>query len=254
MLLSLLLKGLLSGVIVGFVTGSIRSWVDRFFLVILLVSLMRIPIQDAIVINLIVVALAALMMLIRQTEIVTAVRSDWALVIIPAVLGGMVGRILALNLSASILLTILGVYAILVGVRLVLIKPMPEREEKAHPAWIAPIAGLGGLLAGLISAGGKPFTVPLYNAALGHHPRQAYALASVGVVSGAAMALATQVALGESISQQSLLLAVYLFIVIVLTALIVNRFWTQKLNRIVTLVIAPLLALVGIRFLMMAFA
>ena len=40
-LLLLLLKGLLAGVIVGFVTGSIRSWVDRFFLVIMLVSLMR---------------------------------------------------------------------------------------------------------------------------------------------------------------------------------------------------------------------
>ena len=253
-LIIFLLKGLLSGIIVGFVTGSIRSWVDRFFLVILLVSLMQIPIHDAIVINLVVVALAALMMVIRQTEIVTTVRGDWALVIIPAVLGGMTGRILALHLSPSILLIILGVYAILVGIRLVLIKPMPEREEKAHSAWIAPIAGLSGLLAGLISAGGKPFTVPLYNAALGHHPRQAYALASLGVVSGAWIALTTQVALGEYISQQSLLLAIYLFVVIVLTALIVNRYWTQKLNRIVTLVIAPLLVLVGIRFLMMAFA
>ena len=27
-----------------------------------------------------------------------------------------------------------------------------------------------GLLAGLISAGGKPFAVPAYNNAMGHHP------------------------------------------------------------------------------------
>ncbi len=254
MILTLLLKGLLAGVIVGFVTGSIRSWVDRFFLVIILVGLMQIPIQDAIVINLLVVSLAALMMLLRQTQVVTAVQADWPLVVLPAVLGGVLGRIAALNIRPMVLLAVLGVYAILAGLRLVLIKPLPERENKGHPAWITLIAGLSGALAGLLSAGGKPFTVPLYNAALGHHPRQAYALASLGVVSGAWVALATQMALGQTISQQSLLLAVYLFIVTVLTALIVNRFWSEKLGRIVNLVIAPLLVLVGIRFLMMAFA
>jgi len=186
--------------------------------------------------------------------VVTAVQADWPLVVLPAVLGGVLGRIAALNIRPMVLLAVLGVYAILAGLRLVLIKPLPERENKGHPAWITLIAGLSGALAGLLSAGGKPFTVPLYNAALGHHPRQAYALASLGVVSGAWVALATQMALGQTISQQSLLLAVYLFIVTVLTALIVNRFWSEKLGRIVNLVIAPLLVLVGIRFLMMAFA
>lgn len=254
MLISLLLTGLLAGVIVGFVTASIQSWVDRFFLVVLLVSLMQIPIKEAILINLIVVSLAALMMVIRQTEILVAVRTNWTLIILPAVLGSIAGRLLALNLSASLLLSILGVYAILVGVRLVVIKPMPEREDKGHPLWMAPIAAFSGLLVGLISAGGKPFTIPLYNAALGHHPRQAYALTALGVVSGAWMALVTQDALGYAIPQQDLALAVYLFTIIVLTALIVRRLWTQKLSRIVTWTIAPLLVLVGVRFVLMALA
>ncbi len=44
MLVILLLKGLLAAMIVGFVTASIQSWVDRFFLVILLISLIGLPI------------------------------------------------------------------------------------------------------------------------------------------------------------------------------------------------------------------
>jgi len=38
-MLVVLLKGLVAGVIVGFVTGAIRSWVDRLFLVLLLVGI-----------------------------------------------------------------------------------------------------------------------------------------------------------------------------------------------------------------------
>ncbi|RME43350.1 MAG: sulfite exporter TauE/SafE family protein [Chloroflexi bacterium] len=247
-LIMLLVKGLVAGLIVGFVTASIRSWVDRFFLVIILVGLLRMPIQEAVVVNLIVVSLAALMMMLRQTQVLTSVQADWPLVILPAALGGMLGRVVALNVRPQLLLGILGVYAILAGVRLVLIKPLPERENKAHPAWIAPIAGLSGALAGFLSAGGKPFTVPVYNAALGHHPRRAYALASLGVVSGAWLGLFAQIGLGHPISQDGLLLAVYLFVVIVLTALAVERIWTERLNRIVTLTVAPLLVLVGLRF------
>jgi uncharacterized membrane protein YfcA len=248
----LLLKGLLAGLIVGFVTASIQSWVDRFFLVIILVGLLQLPIREAVVINLMVVSLAALMMLLRQTQVLTSVQGDWPLVVLPAALGGILGRVAALNVRPQVLLGLLGVYAILAGLRMVLIKPLPERENKAHPAWTAPIAGLSGLLAGLLSAGGKPFSVPMYNAALGHHPRRAYALATLGVVSGAWLGLLSQVALGQPIPQGSLLLAVYLFVVIVLTALAVERFWTQRLNRVVTFVIAPILVLVGLRFLMLA--
>lgn len=249
----LLSKGLLAGLIVGFVTASIRSWVDRFFLVILLVGLMGIPIQEAVVVNLIVVSLAALMLLLRQTEVLTSVREDWPLVIVPAVLGGVLGRMVALGTSPRGLLITLGCYAILVGLRLVLIKPLPEQERKAHPGWMAPIAGLSGALAGFLSTGGKPFTTPLYNAALGHHPRRAYALGSLGVVSGAWVGLLAQVAVGNTIPQRDLLLSLYLFVVIILTALTVERIWSERLNRIVTLVIAPVLVAVGISFLVRVF-
>lgn len=152
-LVSVLLKGLLAGVIVGFVTASIKSWVDRFFLVILLVSLVSLPIQEAVVINLIVIALAALMLALRQWPALSSVREEWPRIILPGILGGVLGRLVALQTQAPIVLIVLGIYAILVGLRLVLIKPMPEREAKAHSNWLPPVAFIAGGLAGFLSAG-----------------------------------------------------------------------------------------------------
>lgn len=63
------------------------------------------------------------------------------------------------------------------------------------------------------------------------------------------MALATQMMLGESIPQRSVLFAVYLFIVITLIALVVDRIWSAQLSRIVALVVAPILVITGLRFL-----
>lgn len=251
---TLLLKGLLAGLIVGFVTASIQSWVDRFFLVIILVGLVGLPIQQAVALNLVVVALATLMMLLRQGDVVQSVSAHWTRVVIPAAISGMLGRLAALNVQPTVLIAALGVYAVLAGLRLVLIRPLAERENKAHSAWIAPIAAIGGILAGFLSAGGKPFTVPLYNGALGHHPRHAYALATLGVVSGAWAGLLAQISIGQTLTPDTLLLALYLFTVIVLTALGIDKMWTPKLGRMVTYVIAPILVLVGVRFLWGVFA
>ncbi len=79
-------------------------------------------------------------------------------------------------------------------------------------------------------------------------------LRALGVVSGAWVGLLTQVALGHPLDQGNLLLALYLFVVIVLTALAVERFWTPKLNRIMIYAIAPLLVLIGARFLWMVWS
>jgi hypothetical protein len=253
---SILLKGLIAALIVGFVTASIKSWVDRVFLVIMLVGIVGLPITEAIIVNLAVVALAALLMIIRQRRTLAAavpvLKPEWLLIAIPAIAGGIGGRFVAGSLTAKALLGILGVYAILVGLRIFFIKPLPEKESKAHRLWLAPV-GLGsGFLAGLISAGGKPFAVPAYNNAMGHHPQRAYAFASLGVVAAAWSALATQLAFIAVPALPNLLLALYEFVLVTIVALMVNRFWSQKLNKIVNLTIAPILVLVGIRFLFMA--
>ncbi|MGB9591463.1 MAG: TSUP family transporter, partial [Candidatus Kryptoniota bacterium] len=241
-----------ASLIVGFVTASIRSWVDRVFLVILLTSLVGLPITHSIMINLIVVALAALLMVLRQSEVIKSVREDWALIILPAVLGGILGRLLGLQTKTTLLLALLGGYAILTGLRMIFIKPLPERDDKLHPNWQVPIAFFFGGLTGMISAGGKPFSVPIYNWIMGHHPNRAYALSSVGVTVAAWSALGAQVATGNPFSPIDLGLAVFAFILITVTALGIERIWTPKLNQIVTWIVAPTLVLVGIRFIWMA--
>jgi uncharacterized membrane protein YfcA len=249
--LLLLIKVLVASLIVGFVTASIKSWVDRFFLVILLTSLVGLPIQQSITINLVVVALASLMLALRQGEILKSVREDWAMLILPAVLGGVLGRLLGLRTPAFVLLVVLGAYAILASLRMAFIKPIPERDDKAHPAWQSPVAFLFGGLTGLLSAGGKPFSVPIYNWAMGHNPQRAYAMASVGVTAAAWGAIGAQVATGMPFAPGDLGLAVYAFILVTLTALGVNLFWSPRLNKVVTWIIAPLLVLIGIRFIML---
>ncbi len=251
-MLVLLLKGLVAALIVGFVTASIQSWVDRFFLVILLMTVVAMPIDEAIVVNLIVVSLAALMMALRQMIVLRSVGKDWPLVIVPAAVGAMLGRLIGLNVSTQVLTVLLAVYAILAGLRLAFIRPLPEKETKAHAAWLAPIALVASLLTGLLSAGAKVFQVPLFNVALGRHPKQAYALAALSVTVSAPVALATQIGLGIAITPSQILLALYLFAIIVGVALLVQRFWTPKLNRVVTWIISPVLVLVGIRLLSMA--
>ncbi len=129
---------------------------------------------------------------------------------------------------------------------------MPQKEISAHAAWQAPVAFLAAGFTGLLSAGGKPFKVPAYNWLLGHHPQKAYALASVGVAAAAWSALLTQFAVGATLSAADLSLAIYEFIVVTLTALGVQRIWTPKLGKVVTWLVAPILLLVGFRFLMMA--
>ena len=249
--LLLLLKGLLAAAIVGFVTASIQSWVDRFFLIILLIGIVGIPITDAIPVNLIVVTLAALMLVLRQTDVLVSVKKDWAVVVISAAVGAALGRVLSITVSPKILTLLLGIYAVLAGLRMAFIRPLPEKGTPAHPAWIMPISFGASFLTGLLSAGGKAFQVPLYNAALGRHPKNAYALAALSVTVAAPVAIATQVGLGVQLASWQILLALYLFAVIVGVALLVQRFWTQTLNRWVTWIVSPILVLVGIRFLWM---
>jgi len=253
-LVVLLIKGLIAGIIVGFVTSSIQSWMDRFFLVILLVGLVKMPIGQAITINLIVVGLSSLMFVLRQTNALINLRQDWAMIILSSAVGGILGRLLGLQASTPVLLVSLGVYAIAMGLRLAFVRPVPERKDKAHSAWLSPVAFLGGMLTGFLGAGGKPFKVPVYNWALGHHPKRAYALSSLGITTSVWVALGTQISIGQFLTPAEMAWGSYEFVVITLVALWVATFWTPKLNKIVNWTVAPLLVLAGIRFIWMVMA
>ena len=174
---------------------------------------------------------------------------------VTAVLGGILGWLLGSQTRAPILLVASGAYATLAGPRMVLIKALPEKDDKAHTAWLAPAGFVFGGLADLLSAGGKHFSVPIYNWAMGHRPQYAYALPSMGVTAAAWGTIGAQVAVGTPLVPADLGgLAAYAFVLVTLTALGIQGPWSPRLNEVVTWIVSPLLVLIDIRFLLIGLA
>ena len=129
--------------------------------------------------------------------------------------------------------------------------PAPEAHPPADPA-LYPISFGWALLTGLFSAGGKPFQVPVLVKWLKVHPNQAYILASLTTLSAALGAVLTQLAAApQQFTQMALAWVLYFFASITLVALVVERFWTPKLQQVVSYIIGPLLILAGLRLGMM---
>ncbi|MCL4515835.1 MAG: TSUP family transporter [Firmicutes bacterium] len=244
---------LLVPVIVGFVTTSIKSYIDRIFLVLLALFFLKFGAAQAILVNLVVMFLASLFFYARNESALRKLprQAAWW-VIAAALLGAALGRWIALQLPVRVFLIVLGLYAILVGLRLGLVKiKPPARPAEAKPS-VAWLSGIFAVLTGLISAGGKPFQVPLLVMGVKLAPPPAYLLASLGTFMASLGALGAQLLLAPGALNGSIFLwAVYFYVAITAVALIVERFWTPKLQQVVTYLIAPLLVLAGIRLLMM---
>jgi len=249
---------LIAAVVVGFVTSALRIWIDRVFFVIILLTLGHLAIREAIALNVLVLLLASLSHgLVRREGWIWGEFGrfpsweGWAAVV-AGFAGGVLGWTWGLGLAGKVLLGALGLYAIAMAVRLALVKPQQGRSSAEHPGWILPIALGAGALTGLISAGGKPFAVPLYNRALGHHWPVAYAIATFGTIGAAFGAGLTQLVLnGYGVPEVETALAAWAGISLV--AWLTDRIWSPRLMRATTLAVAVVLFLVGIRFSLTAF-
>ena len=252
----LLVKAILAALIVGFVTASIKINMDRFFLVILLVFLVGLPFQEAILINLLVVLAAAGILFYRQSQGLRKLpRQYLPAIVISSAIGGLAGRALGLALPQPLLLVLFGVYAVGVGLRLVLVKMDPKAAALCAPAQLAPLFLFFGLIAGLLSAGGKPFKVPILNRAFCFSPPMAYMLSTVGVASAITAALVAQLILAPgAMTGEILEWAAFFIVSITAVSLVVERFWSQALQKYVSWTIAPILVIIGARFLLVAMA
>jgi uncharacterized membrane protein YfcA len=256
MLTPLILRAILAAVIVGFVTASIKINMDRFFLVIMLLFLVGLPFQEAILINFLVVLAAAGILFYRQSQGLRKLPRQYLLPIVASsAIGGLAGRGLGLVLPQPILLILFGVYAIGVGLRLVLVKMDPKAAVICSPARLTPLFLLFGLIAGLLSAGGKPFKVPILNRAFGFSPPLAYMLSTVGVASAITVALVAQLILAPgAITGEIVAWAAFFVVAITAVSLVVERFWSPVLQKYVSWTIAPILVIIGVRFLLVAMA
>ena len=255
MLISVTVLALIA-LIVGFVTSSLRIWIDRVFVALLLLTMGHLHIDTAVRVNLLVLLLAAVShgAIRREGWLWGAFArfpswEGWAAVI-AGFAGGALGRLWAHSLSAAILIGILGAYAVAMGLRLLFVKPGAGKPEPEHPSWIAPISLGAGLFTGLISAGGKPFAVPLYNWAVGHKMPVAYAIGTFGTIAAAAGAVFGEYVYGNGFSAAMWTTALAIWVGVSIVAWLTDLIWSPRLMKIVAILVALTLITIGVKFMM----
>ena len=162
---------LLAILIVGFVTSGIVIKFDRFFTILLLLFIFKLTIFEAINIFLWVIMLGALMIILDNKDKISSLSKSMKLklfVMIPifTLIATFFGTLLFSISSSSALLIILGILAILYGLRLAFIHfKKHELNLQNGNAVVAKICGLfgpilSGFSIGLVGTSLKPLKIP----------------------------------------------------------------------------------------------
>ncbi|MCF8565895.1 sulfite exporter TauE/SafE family protein [Alicyclobacillus tolerans] len=238
---------ILIAVIVGFVTTYLKITIDRIFLVLLLVLWMGFGIQQAVVINALVMLLASLLFFrgARRQLSQFPGKIKWSVVIL-SFIGGIFGRWIGLHTSSRGLLLILGIYAVLIGLRLLLIKPKMVPDGKMQ-AGVSVVTFLFSILTGLISAGGKPLQIPVLVKGFKLSMPQAYLVASLGTIASTVGFITGELWFTKVIPLSNLAWSWIYFVGISLVMYIFEPLWNAKAQKWVTLLVGVLLTAVGIK-------
>lgn len=167
-----------SALIVGFVTAGLKIQFDRFFAIILLVSLMGLPVAGAVNTFLWIMFLSAGYILLKNKEKIKGMpqaNKKKFLTIIPllAFIGVFIGTAVFNKASNSTLMIALGILALLYGLRLIFIHFKPhEFEYKNEKPIYQKICGMfgpvvSGFFAGFIGTTLKPLKIP-FAVKIGH--------------------------------------------------------------------------------------
>jgi len=167
----MILTFLLTILIVGFVTAGLNIKFDRFFTILLLLFIFKFSIFQAINIFLWVIMLGALMIILDNKNKISSLSKSMKMklfVMIPifTLIATFFGTLLFSISSSTVLIIILGVLAILYGLRLMFIhfKKHELDLQNEHPV-IAKICGLfgpilSGFSIGLVGTSLKPLKIP----------------------------------------------------------------------------------------------
>lgn len=238
---------ILIALIVGFVTTYLKITIDRIFLVLLLVLWMGFGIQQAVVINALVMLLASLLFFRGARPQLSHLPANvkWSVVTL-SFIGGIFGRWIGLQLSSRDLLIILGIYAILIGLRLLLVKPKMVPDGKMR-AGVGVVTLVFSVLTGLISAGGKPLQIPVFVKGFKLSMPQAYLVASLGTIASTVGFLTGELWFAKVIPLSNLAWSWIYFVGISLVMYILEPLWNPKIQKWITLVVGILLTAVGIK-------
>ena len=167
----MILEFLLTILIVGFVTAGLNIKFDRFFTILLLLFIFGLSIFNAINIFLWVIMLGALMILLSNKDKISSLPRDMKIklfVMVPlfTLVATFFGSWLFSISSQSVLIIILGILAILYGLRLAFIhfKKQELDLQNGNPL-VAKICGLfgpilSGFSIGLVGTSLKPLKIP----------------------------------------------------------------------------------------------
>ena len=163
----MLLQFLLTILIVGFVTAGLNIRFDRFFAILLLLFLFKFNIFNAINVFLWIIMLGALMVILNNKENIAKLPREMKtklFIVIPAFtfIASFLGSLGFVYWPASVLIVILGVLAVLYGLRLIFIhfEDHELKFEQGHPL-VTKICGflgpwVSGFFIGLVGTSLKP--------------------------------------------------------------------------------------------------
>jgi len=160
----------LIAVIVGFVTSGLKIRFDRFFTILMLIFVAGKTITDAVDIFLWVIMLGALMVILDNKDQIVQLPKQMKMKlfgIIPlfTFIASYIGSWLFITVTSNTLIILLGVFAILYGLRLVFIHFSPnEMSYKEGDPKITKLCGLlgpwlSGFFVGLIGTSLKPLKI-----------------------------------------------------------------------------------------------
>lgn len=257
-----LLSFFITALIVGFVTAGLKIQFDRFFAIILLISLMGFSVIGAINIFLWIVFLSAGYVLLKNREKIKGMpkqnkKKFLTLVPLLAFIGVFVGTIIFNSVSDYVLLVTLGVLALLYGLRLVFIHFKPhEFEYKNEKPIYQKICGLfgpivSGFFVGFIGTSLKPLKIPfavkmgkmnLGQVYLGNTITAFYA-------SFFAILLHSFYATQKLMTLNNALMGIGLWFSIHIVYIITDSFFKNSWRKVFQIVIGIILVIVAFRFL-----
>ncbi|RKX87409.1 MAG: hypothetical protein DRP58_02855 [Spirochaetes bacterium] len=262
----MILAFVLTILIVGVVTAGLTIKFDRFFAILMLMFLFKYSVFDAVNVFLWIIMLGALMILLDNKEKIAGLPKQMKIkmfVMIPAftIITSFLGTMLFTSSSKTPLIIVLGILAILYGLRLIIIHFKPEEMDlqNANPA-IVKFCGLfgpilSGFSIGFIGTSLKPLKIPFAIRIGKMNMKQVYLGNTVTTFFASSFAIMWHYFLGKTstpeIFYQQLLLGAALWTGIHYMSEITNLLFSHKWKKLFQIVIGAALVLASIKVFML---
>lgn len=258
----MMLAFLLTILIVGFVTAGVTIKFDRFFAILLLMFLFKYSVFEAVNVFLWIIMLGALTVILGSREKIAGLPKQMKLklfLVIPlfTLVASFFGSFLFSAGSRTGLIVLLGILAILYGLRLIFIHFKPEEMDlrNGNPAAVKICGLLGPIISGfsigLIGTSLKPVKIPLGIKAFKMNMKQVYLGNTITAFFASVFAIVWHSILGRNsdfpVSFEQVLLGIALWGGIHFVSELTNLVFPNKWKKVFQIIIGIVLLAVSIR-------